>query len=169
MVQISKLAVCVLLITGLMFVQLQPSQLMYDCIFSWRPFAPNPHENFESHLFNVLLQTECHNSDFSYFVLPQPRPPMDSSLLTNYLALPPAPSQNGFEHKLGQIWKKKWSQSTENWYIAALDGIFYESEKKIEKKYWEHFFFKFFFEKKIWIFFLKKCSEIFFQLFFSDS
>ena len=25
--------------------------------------------------------------------------------------------------------EKKWSQGTENWYIAARDGIFYESEK----------------------------------------
>ena len=38
--------------------------------------------------------------------------------------------------------KIKWSKSIENWYIAALDGIFYESEKKIEKKFQNIFFFK---------------------------
>ena len=61
------------------------------------------------------------------------------------------------------ILTKKWkrSQSTENWYIAALDSIFNESEKKIEKKFQNIFFFKKKIQnfKKKSIFFLKMIPD----------
>ena len=78
---------------------------------------------------------------------------MEGSILT----VVSTPNWANFEKKI------KWSQSTENWYIAALNGIFYESEKKIWKKFSEHFFFKKF-SKKI---FQKKIEKKMFQYFFS--
>ena len=57
--------------------------------------------------------------------------------------------------------KIKWSKSTENWYIAALDGIFYESEKKLKKN-----FRRFFFSKKNFKKIFKKKSKKKFPNFF---
>ena len=54
------------------------------------------------------------------------------------------------------------SQNLENWYIAALDSIFYESEKKIEKKFQKHFFLnskEFFSKKNFFNIFLKIVPE----------
>ena len=75
--------------------------------------------------------------------------------------LPPSPRFWLGHHS---ILSKKWnfSQSNENWYIAALDSIFYESEKKNWKKISETFFFKLkriFFKKKIFQHFFKNCPR----------
>ena len=65
------------------------------------------------------------------------------------------------------ILSKKWKkiQSTESWFKAALYGIFYEFEKKVEIFFQKYFFSKKKFKNFLKIFFSKKKFQIFFSKF----